>query len=767
MPSRKHLNRRLTTGLAVSVASVLVCLDASAALAQQNGALEEIMVTARKVRENLQDTPISITALTAEGLERQQITSTDSLDDVTPNLSFSNAAPFAANNAQSVVYIRGIGQVTPTANIDPGVGLYIDDVYISQSVGGTMDFRDIDSVQVLRGPQGTLFGRNTIGGAVVITTKDPDPSAGFGGTFKLGAGTDNLRDGFIALNMPVSDTFAIRSSFGTRTQDGYVLRPFDGKLLGDTNTWTWTGKALWRPSDDLEVMLDGDYTHAGENGVAYQNVAINTSATFPRVVSAHAGCPGLTAFNTLPAVPNIDDPRCANNFLIGERGINNGTHKTQSTLDNWGVGLHVEYDVNDNLQLKSITAYRSIDWTGSRDPDGTPFPILHTDYVSRGWQFSQEVQGVYTREQLKGVVGLYYSREKVDDKPYITLAPPPAPTGVGDSDNNIVENHSWAVFSQWTYDVTDALSITLGGRYTEDTKGSIPDQFSYAAPDVKYLPVVLYEKTFNAFTGSASISYRWNENFMTYASFSQGFKGGGWNSNFNAAVPDDVLAALHSFNEEKANTYEIGFKADLANKTLRLNGSAFMTDYKDLQFTYRFGVAPLIANAGKASINGFELEMTWVPTSSINIDAGIGYLDDSIDEITTPDIPGLSTGVTTASSLPFTPEFSGHAGISYTSQPSVLGLVFIPRFDLVYKGSQFFDAQNTPEIAQLSGVTVFNLSLTVENPDGDWRFQAGVKNLSDEVYSIGGNSSLTTGSGYAEAVFTRGREFFLNLSHDF
>src|SRR5690348_3258009 len=200
--------------------------------------LDEVIVTARRVEENLQDTPIAITALSAESLEERQIFRTDALDQVVPNLQFSNNAPLAGNNASSAIFIRGIGQTDPTSTVDPGVGLYIDEVYMGTAVGGTMEFRDIANVQVLRGPQGTLFGRNTIGGAILLTTTEPGDE--FGGTVRVGAGSDSLGEFFGALDVPFSETLKSRVSFGLRKQDGYVERNFDGKDLGDTNTWTTT-----------------------------------------------------------------------------------------------------------------------------------------------------------------------------------------------------------------------------------------------------------------------------------------------------------------------------------------------------------------------------------------------------------------------------------------------------------------------------------------------------------------------------------------------
>ena len=192
--------------------------------------LDEIIVTARKVEENLQTTPIAITALSGCALEDRQIFTTDVLDQVVPNLQFANNAPLAGNNSSSQVFIRGIGQTDPTSTVDPGVGMYIDDVYIGSAVGGSMALRDVANVQVLRGPQGTLFGRNTIGGAVLISTTDPGDE--FGGIARLGTGEGSLIDAMVALDVPLSETFKTRVSLGMIQQDGYVERP-DGTDLGD------------------------------------------------------------------------------------------------------------------------------------------------------------------------------------------------------------------------------------------------------------------------------------------------------------------------------------------------------------------------------------------------------------------------------------------------------------------------------------------------------------------------------------------------------
>jgi iron complex outermembrane recepter protein len=733
--------------------------------AQQQAAqgLEEIIVTARKVAENLQETPIAITALSGSALEDRQVFSTDVLDQVVPNLQFANNAPLAGNNSSSQIFIRGIGQTDPTSTVDPGVGLYIDDVYIGNAVGGTMTLRDIANVQVLRGPQGTLFGRNTIGGAILLTTTDPGDE--FGGKVRIGTGTDSLMDGFIALDAPFSSSLKTRFSFGIRKQDGYVTRT-DGTDLGDTDTFTGMTKWVFAPSDSVRVTFAGDYTKSDENGSPLVFAAMNETATFPRVASSDAGCPGFTFASGLP-VPQTPDDRCANDLQARGPYRNNGRLPLESTVENYGASLKLQWDLSDALELKSITAYRDIRWTGARDADNTPLTILHTIYNVQGDQLSEELQLTYQTQSLTGVFGLYYFEQTSDDVATVELNPPP-PGVQRDSDNNKVDNNSWAAFTQWTYNVSDKLALTAGGRYTEDEKGSFPDQFDYSNPAVKQVPVQWYRDTFTSFTPSASLAYRWTDDAMTYVSYSEGFKGGGWNSHFNAVLTPAQQAALQEFEQEEAQTIEVGAKFDLGG-TVRLNLAAFTSDYKDMQVTYRgpapAGVAPFLTNAGKASIDGAEAELTWAPAQDWRVEGSIGYLDAQIDSLDNIPLAVLPPGLLEGNRLPFAPELQAHIGLAYTAHAG--SLLIQPRVDASYQDQTFFDAANTREIAQLDTVTTVNALVQVSSDGGPWKVIVGVNNATDELYPVAGNSSLTTGSGYAEIAYARPREWFANFQYEF
>ncbi len=757
-----------STAALLALATVVTSIPiTSIAQEQETNVLDEVIVTARRVEENLQDTPISITALSAKSLEERQIFRTDALDQVVPNLQFASNAPLAGNNSSSAIFIRGIGQTDPTSTVDPGVGLYIDDVYMGTAIGGTMDFRDIANVQVLRGPQGTLFGRNTIGGAILLTTKAPGDD--LGGTVRVGAGSDALGEFFGALDAPFSDTLKSRFSFGMRKQDGYVTRNFDHKDLGDTNTWTGTGKLQWKPNDNFTATFNLDYTHSDENGTPLVFGTINQAQTFPRVASFDAHCPGM-ASNAVP-VPNTPafDARCANQQQYAGPFHNNGTFPLVSKLDNYGTSLKLDFKLSDSFALKSISSWRGISWEGSRDADNTPLDILETTYDVDGWQWSQELQATYQSERITGVVGAYYFEQGSDDIATVYLNNP-VPGVQKDSDNNKVLNKSWAAFTQWTFKFTDSFAGTVGVRYSNDNKGSYPDQFDYSAPAVKQVPVQWYKDDFNSTTPSASLNWRANESAMFYVSYSEGFKGGGWNSHFNAVLSPAEQAALQEFGQEKAKSYEVGTKLDLAEKTLRLNVALFSSDYDDIQVTFRgplpMGVAPFLTNAGKAKIKGGEFELTWAPTSDFLVEGSAGYLDSELTKIDRSNpLLVLPPGLVEGNRLTFAPDWQASLGLSYKFHTG--GFVLTPRLDGSYQGKTFFDAQNSPEIAQLDPYTVLNASFTFGPDEGKWKVVLGANNATDELYRINGNSSYYTGSGYTELAYARPREYFGYFNYDF
>ncbi|HZF46491.1 MAG TPA: TonB-dependent receptor, partial [Sphingomonadaceae bacterium] len=365
----------LSAALSMSFATSAQAQDEAGASEAETGG--SIVVTARRRDEALIDTPIAVSAFSAEELQDRQIQQTSDLEQITPSLQFKPAGQLSGNSAASVVFIRGIGQLDPTAAVDPGVGIYLDEVYLGRAVGGTIEFGDIASVEVLRGPQGTLFGRNTIGGAILVRTKEPKLGE-FSGNGRFRVGENSLYEGFAALNLPIADTMAARVSGGFRKRDGYVIRDFDGLDLGDDNSFTLNGALLWEASPDVKLNIRADYTKRDEHGAPFVFAGINEQAPVAAIVSVAAGCPGATIPFVLPNtdprfgapnVPMINDPRCANDFQAKGDYVNGGTAEVLSTSEVWGVSGTLEADLSEAFKVKSITAYRSTESRGIRDAD--------------------------------------------------------------------------------------------------------------------------------------------------------------------------------------------------------------------------------------------------------------------------------------------------------------------------------------------------------------------------------------------------------------
>ncbi len=783
-------NRSACLARSLLAIAVAMCLSPARGEAQEQPAasgaeaetLESVVVTARRREESLQDIPVAVTALSADELERQQVVSTTDLDKIAPNLQFHSYGTLTGNNSAAQVFIRGIGQTDATPAVDPGVGIYIDDVYMGRSVGGAMDFRDIASVQVLRGPQGTLFGRNTIGGAVLITTNGPGEGAG--NSVRLGVGDDSLYELYGAFDLPLSDTWSARISLGGRQRDGYVKRVSDGKDLGDENMYTGQLGMRWKPSDAVTFTLRADYTNEDENGSPFVFRAMNEAATFVGAASQAAGCPNM--LDPLPPpvlVGPLADPRCGNDAQALGNFKNGGTYPATSTLENRGVSLVFDWHVNDVFGIKSITANRRIDWTGTRDADNTPLLILHTNYDSRSEQFSQELQALIDTDRVDGVFGLYYFDEDSFDRLLVPLGNPGTSY---DTQRVSMDDTAWAAFTEWTFEITDAFSVSAGVRYTDETKGLQATMFNvspasaaepppptnlcpFAGPPPTqtgclFLTTNRFERDFSATTKSLSAQYRFNEHVMTYLSWSDGFKSGGFNQRYNAAPPGN---APISFEPETAETWELGVKLDPTDN-LRVNVALFSSDYDDIQMTYRLGVVPLLFNAGVASIDGGEVELDWAPTEDFRLDMSLGYLDAGFDSITPPPPFGPVTPTATAtlsSRLPFTPEWQGHVGASYGFHVGEWTLT--PRVDVSYTAQQYFDAGNSVEIAQTDDVTLLNASLTLASSDDKWRFMLSGVNLTDELYPVAGTSSLTTASGYSEIIYARPLSWSLSATWSF
>lgn len=722
--------------------------------------LGEIVVTARRVAENVQDTPVAVTVITGDALLRSNTSSTEGLTRLTPSLQINGTAPNSGNPSAAQIYIRGIGQSEVAPGVDPGVAIYIDDVYYGSSVGGVMDFRDIGSVQVLRGPQGTLFGRNTIGGAILLTSVNPGSE--IGGNVFAGIGSDRLREVRGAIDLPVSPELLTRFSFGSRTRDGYVRQVAYGVDLGSIDSYTITGKAVWRPSSDWRIMVKGDYTDEKSNGAPLVLARANPANATAQKASFDAGCPGQASRSS--PVPLINDPRCYNDFFVLGPHATAATRRLGSTLTNWGVQGNIEFDATDNLTLKSISAYRDLRWSGIRDADGSPLVISESDAGSKTWQFSQEFQMTYKSDTLTLVSGLYYFKTKSDYR-FSSFNNQPTnafglPIPVGGTEivlNGRYDNWNWAMFTQGTLEVTDRLSITGGLRYTEETKDFSPNQFIPAVPGRFLVPPGRYELKSDAVTGTAVVQYRWGDPIMTYVSYSTGYKAGGWNRSYTSGAPAPI-----SFAPERAKAWELGAKIDVSSE-LRVNLAAFRTKYDDVQLGFRIGLVPATLNGGRATINGLEGEATWAPTRELLFNANFSYLGNEITDIIP--IAGTVTAIAEGNSLPYVPKWQGQFSGQYTADLSTDWSATF-RAAAVLRGAQFFEPANSPVVRQANDEWTGDLGVTIENSPNQLSFQIGVVNVTDNLYATAGNNAFNS-TGYDEIAYNRGREWFLSVSKRF
>ena len=753
--------------------------------------IEEVVVTARKREESLDDLPLSVTAFTGESLEARGVDQISQLANYSPNVTFQNNPSFGGASNNAAVYIRGIGAKEFTPTTDPGVGIYVDGVYIARSVGAILDLLEFERVEILRGPQGTLFGRNTIGGAVNITTVRPNNE--FGGKVAFKGGTDERLDLQGTVNIPLSDEFFIKASAATFNQDGYVER-LDGTDLGDDNTDTARFAARWIPSDRLTLDWSVDWTEDKENGPAMSLTDIRFGP-----VTIDPSTPPFVFFNNIaatlggavpnPLPPGPPPPECATDaapvsanplcyddrYINGVNGVNEGTAPAFSETTVWGTSFDISWDVTDNLELRSITAYRSLESQFSRDGDHSPFTISQFFDDLDHEQVTQELQllGSNFDQRLNWILGFYYFKEDGKNENLLDFNISSFRSG------GFFDNSSIAVFAQGTYDITDRLHLTAGLRWTEDEKSFLPDQEIFTlnpalagflsapqqfifTPGTPILPSV--EKTLkeNELTPMVNLSYDWSEELMTYVSYREGFKSGGFTQRVLpplipgitcSAVPEECIPG---FEPEFVTVYEGGFRYTSADSRLRLSGSVYYTDYEDLQISVFTSVAPVIQNAAGATIIGFELEGQYATSNDIFIEGSVGYTDAEYDEI------DPTTRVNVDNELERVPEWSLNASVS--KDLFINNWTVTPRLNWSYRSEHFNDAFNSPQL-RTDDYHLLDFNLAVRDISERYSVTFGVTNITDEEYMISG----VFGDAFSsyEGLFSRGREWYVRLGYNF
>lgn len=721
----------------------------------------DILVTARRRSERLQDVPVAVTAFSAAALENRSIATLDEIAKFTPNIRFDGAAALSGGNYNATVFIRGIGQNDFAIFSDPGVGFYVDDVYYARSIGGVMDAVDIDSVQVLRGPQGTLFGKNAVGGAVLINTATPDLNT-MSGRIEGTYGRFDRIDVKGAVNIPIATGLAaLRISAATLNRDGYVKRLLDGDTQGDRSAQMIRAKLRIQPEGSgLTIDIGGDYTRARETSAPSDLLAVGN-------VPGITGIPFLNNYNLYVApsrgivAPN--GQRTLNPSYITASPFETWAGgPNDNDLDLWGAQATVDYDFG-GATLKSISAYRHMKAYFTRDGDNTPFVFRQTTNRDKQWQFSEELRltGKAFDDRLTYVLGGLFFKEKASDIATADLAiglqapaaPPPFTPAV--FIRNYTDNRSLGAYGQLDFEIVPRLTLTVGGRYTSDKKTFT--SINVRQRDLVQFTNVTKSATFEKFTPRLGVNYKVSGDVLLYASYARGFKQGGFNGRPLVSADEVTLYA-----PEELTTYEAGIKARWLDGQLTTNLAAFHSIYRNIQLTVNQTPTNFVANAASGRIDGFEFETVMRPASWLSFNAAVGYLDAKYTEVGQGLGPTQILPITPESSFVKAPEWTVTTGLDLRHEFASGGEAAF-RVDYTMYSRIYHDVANTPNIADGYGLLNARLSYTL--PGKDITLAVFGTNLTDSLYIVSGNASPAF--GLAEASYGRPREWGVSAGFKF
>jgi iron complex outermembrane receptor protein len=604
----------------------------------------EIVVTARRTEERLQRVPASVSAFNERALDRIQAQDTTGLQGAVPNLNIVQGR--GSSNATNI-YIRGIGQPDALQTFDPGVGVYVDDVYLSRIRGNQLDLLDLERLEVLRGPQGTLYGKNTIGGAIKFVTRKPGQD--FRANASVSVGSYDQTEFKAAISGPLSKTIALGVAVLGSTHDGYVRDEVLDRRYNDKNSYGGRAALAFTPSDKLRVDLTADYSR--------DNAKLNVGRPINDLVSA---------FGFVMTSPNKEGTSRYDWTGRTTPGLPNSTK-----LKHYGFSGTVSYDLTDALTLKSITAYRNLKTDDYIDIDATQWQVGDVFVGVKQHQTSQEFQLTHSGEKLNYVFGLYYLNERVKShqeayaNDYLRVSPTFAYTFTRFIDDDLNTN-SYAAYGNISYAIAPRMRISGGLRYTHETKDydrltTITSNFAPFAP----YPFNPPKGKWSDLSPMASVDYQVTPSTMLYARVAKGFKSGGFNGRANSPSESS------EYKPEKVLSYEAGFKSTPV-QGLRLNGDVFYSNYKDFQArvggsdtTTNPPTALLtVLNVGKMNIKGAELEASWTPISGLLLDTQIGYLDAKYKQFFDIRFPNDSRAFQTPA---FSPKWTMRFGAQYAA----------------------------------------------------------------------------------------------------
>lgn len=725
--------------------------------------VDELVVTAQRRAENVEKVPIAIQAFSGEKLEDLGVKSTADIGQFTPNVSI--ALPAGAGN-QPIITIRGIGLNDYNTNNAGPNGVYLDDVYLSSPSTQTFQTFDLQRVEVLKGPQGTLYGRNTSGGAINLVSAQPTDDLEARAHAEYGSFNTFNFEG--AVGGPVAPALDGRIAATWTKSDGWAHNLLTGADENGQNALGARGQLLWKPSDDLKVRLGLNGGYVDTRPTEYRHLGALAKGKPCTVAATEAGqCVDLFRFGT-PA-----------NFT--DVSANRTEHLR---VKDFGADLHIDYRLG-GFDLISVSAFHQNEKRHPEDSDGSPNQLLEIDFGAKSISFSQEVRLSKSGDRYHWVVGAYYLNEVIKQNQKIDvllgidgafgvprLGDGLASIGYG---FNRQETQSGAVFGQGEFNLTDRLKLIAGGRYTGerktfDTQSSKQSQSGGQGHFGPIVPILSTDqhKSDSAFSWRLGANYDVAKDVMAYASVATGFKSGGFNGGFLSSTASEAQRQLSPVAPETVTAYEIGLKSSFLDRRLIFNISAFYNDYKDMQV---FVLVPPVAaggfpvnvldNARKAVTKGVDADVTWSPTRNLTLTAQIGILDATLTDFVAqrdPSAPDYS-----GHRLPLAPHTSASllADWKHDIGRGVLEL----QANANYKGFVFFDVSDDPYATQ-SGYWLENLRAAYALDQGRWEVAAYVRNLGNQHYFLD-KFDLISPFGFVQGVMGTPRSYGVELNYRF
>jgi len=738
-PARIFTQSAIVTMVAAA-ANMIFVADASAAM------IEEVIVTAQKREEGSQDIGAAITALGSEQLTKSDFNNITDLQAMAPSIQIGESFGFAQ------IMIRGIGTDNPFAGGDPSVAMHVDGVVTGQSSAQFGSLFDIERVEVLRGPQGTLYGRNATGGSINVITKKPTEE--LDGYARFTVGDYDLTKLEAAVGGPIADGFMGRLAVRAIDRGGYGENIANGKDIDDANQQSIRGQLLFEPTDQLSFRLALE--HHEEDDANY----------IPKFKSASYDPAPLTALEPQPAAGvRASDPRDINSNV-----------NLQNEREQDSYSFEVNYDINDTLSLTSVTNFQTFEKTPQADFDMTAEDFYIWSESFETDQLSEELRLNFDGEKVRGLVGLFYYKEEIESDnrldldlvPQFVIDADPALTGCGFDDNvsnqiigapeedlcflfrGSAEAEAYAIFTNISIDLNDDMSLILGARYSDESREGFTDYWT--APGA---PVLTFadDKSFSELSPSVRLEWSPVEDLLFYAGYSEGFKSGIFLSGQRSPVLDPEIV----------DAYEVGMKGMFLDRQLQVNTAVFYYDYTDLQQGRSVpagtsGFTLVYENAASAEITGWEAEFTWLATEILRFDGSVTYLDATFDDYVTTDpfdtvfqqLGLIDAGVDLSQQLSGnrmvqSPEWAGNLGVTLDIELPGNGWFLSSTLAASYKDQVYFSQFNHDALSQ-DAVTTVNANILLSSPDEHWTVNLWGKNLTDEEIYMGTfilNSSRT------------------------